>query len=129
MTSIKRGRASAARGAKAQEPNWLHKIGKAKAASGAWPEAKGVDGWSESDVEEIVERLEPALFDSAEARRRGALGALTIAPCAWAAFVRNLKRTLGDVKGRLRRGVIARRRTSWARPHCPCLRRFCTLSR
>ena len=47
---------------------------------GEWTGVGGVEGWGESDVDEIVERLEQAFADQAEAQRRGALGARTSRP-------------------------------------------------
>jgi len=43
----------------------------------------GTDGWGECDVEEIVETLEQVYSDRAEARRRGAAGAVAMAGWQW----------------------------------------------
>src|SRR5262249_9752728 len=58
---------------------------------GAWTGVDGVEGWCESDVDEIVERLEQVFVDQAEARRRGARGANTLSALTWAATAKALK--------------------------------------
>jgi glycosyltransferase involved in cell wall biosynthesis len=57
----------------------------------AWTGVDGVEGWGESDVDEIVERLEQIFADPNEARRRGALGAKTLSTLTWTANARALK--------------------------------------
>jgi glycosyltransferase involved in cell wall biosynthesis len=66
---------------------------------GAFTGVGGIEGWGESDVDEIVERLEQAFADQAEARRRGALGAKTLSVLTWFATARALKETLREMPG------------------------------
>jgi glycosyltransferase involved in cell wall biosynthesis len=53
-----------------------------------------VPGWGESDVDEVVERLEEAYRDRAAARRRGERGAATLSQLTWARTAAELKRTI-----------------------------------
>ena len=56
--------------------------------------AGGTEGWGESDVEEIVERLEAIYTDRAEAARRGANAAATLARYPWSQQIQALKKTI-----------------------------------
>ena len=58
------------------------------------PMAIGTDGWGESDLDEIVERLEEVWRDRAEARRRGLAGAAQIAQLSWGNQLRKLKEVI-----------------------------------
>lgn len=53
--------------------------------------AHGVPGWGESDVDEVVARLEQAYADREDARRRGLRGAETLAGLTWARTAQTLK--------------------------------------
>lgn len=55
----------------------------------------GTDGWGESSVEELIETLETIYADRAEARRRGAAGAATLARISWARQVPRLLDAIG----------------------------------
>jgi glycosyltransferase involved in cell wall biosynthesis len=59
---------------------------------GAFAGVGGVSGWGESDVEELVTRLEQIFDDHAEAARRGALAASTVSKLSWAATAAGVKR-------------------------------------
>ena len=54
----------------------------------------GTEGWGESDVDEIVDKLEQAYTDRAEARRRGTAGAAAMAALSWERQIGTLYRTL-----------------------------------
>lgn len=56
----------------------------------------GTEGWGESDVDEIVEALEQAYTDRAEARRRGAAGVAAMASLTWEGQIAQLHRTLAS---------------------------------
>jgi glycosyltransferase involved in cell wall biosynthesis len=56
-----------------------------------WPGIDEVPGWGESEVGEVVERLEQVFSDSSEAKRRGLRGAETLAARTWAAHARQMK--------------------------------------
>jgi glycosyltransferase involved in cell wall biosynthesis len=56
-----------------------------------WNGIGDVPGWRESDVEEVVARLEQVFADRAEARRRGLCGAEMMAGRSWAARAQRLK--------------------------------------
>ena len=51
----------------------------------------GVGGWGESDVDEVVARLEAAYADREDARRRGLRGAETLSKLTWARTADALK--------------------------------------
>jgi glycosyltransferase involved in cell wall biosynthesis len=51
----------------------------------------GVEGWGESQIDEVVERLEQVYFDRAEARRRGTRAAERLAQLTWQATAQQLK--------------------------------------
>jgi glycosyltransferase involved in cell wall biosynthesis len=51
----------------------------------------GVAGWGESQVDELVERLEQVFFDSAEAARRGRRAADRLAQLTWQGTARRMK--------------------------------------
>jgi glycosyltransferase involved in cell wall biosynthesis len=53
--------------------------------------AAGVEGWGESDVDEVVERLEQAYAERADATARGLRGAETMARLTWAETARRMK--------------------------------------
>ena len=55
---------------------------------------KGTEGWGESDVEEIVETLEQAWSDRAEAKRRAAIGAAAMLEWSWHNQIGKLHDTL-----------------------------------
>ena len=57
----------------------------------------GLDGWGESDVEEILEALEAAYADRDEARRRGLRGAETLARMTWAQTAQQVKAAILSV--------------------------------
>jgi glycosyltransferase involved in cell wall biosynthesis len=52
-------------------------------APGHAPEGVGTDGWGESDVEELLDAMETAYRDRAEARRRGLAGAEAMRRLSW----------------------------------------------
>jgi glycosyltransferase involved in cell wall biosynthesis len=54
----------------------------------------GTEGWGESDVDEIVDKLEQAFTDREDARRRAAAGAAAMAALSWENQVGQLYRTL-----------------------------------
>lgn len=54
----------------------------------------GTEGWGESDVDEIVDKLEQAFTNREDARRRGAAGAAAMAALSWENQVAQLYRTL-----------------------------------
>jgi glycosyltransferase involved in cell wall biosynthesis len=64
---------------------------------GAFSGIGGIEGWGESDVDEIVERLEQAFADQAEAQRRGAFGAKKVSSLTWAATARAIKEIVRDM--------------------------------
>jgi glycosyltransferase involved in cell wall biosynthesis len=51
----------------------------------------GVQGWGESQIDEIVERLEQVYFDRAEAKRRGTRAAERLAQLTWQATAIKMK--------------------------------------
>jgi glycosyltransferase involved in cell wall biosynthesis len=59
--------------------------------AGAFAGVDGVSGWGESDVEELVARLEQVFSDHAEAARRGRLAARTLSKLSWAATAAGVK--------------------------------------
>jgi glycosyltransferase involved in cell wall biosynthesis len=63
---------------------------------GAFTGVGGVSGWGESDVEELVTRLERIFDDQAEAARRGASAASTVSKLSWAATAAGVKRLVLD---------------------------------
>lgn len=56
-----------------------------------------MDGWGESDVDEIVARLEQVFGDREEAARRGAAGAALLATLPWKANADGVKRIVREV--------------------------------
>lgn len=58
-----------------------------------------VEGWGESSVDEIIESLERAYSDRADARRRGARGAARLAPLTWKATADAMKRHVLAARG------------------------------
>lgn len=62
---------------------------------GALPGAEagldGLSGWGESDIDEVVEALEAAYADRAEARRRGLKGAKALAKLPWSRTAAEMK--------------------------------------
>jgi glycosyltransferase involved in cell wall biosynthesis len=60
--------------------------------AGAFAGVDGVAGWGESDVEELVARLEQVFGDHTEAARRGRLAANTLSKLSWAATAAGVKR-------------------------------------
>jgi glycosyltransferase involved in cell wall biosynthesis len=60
--------------------------------AGAFAGVDGVAGWGESDVEELVARLEQVFSDQTEAVRRGRLAANTLSKLSWAATAAGVKR-------------------------------------
>lgn len=60
-------------------------------APGSWTGVGEVPGWGESQVDEVIERLEEVFSDRAEAARRGARGAETLARLTWAETARQMK--------------------------------------
>jgi glycosyltransferase involved in cell wall biosynthesis len=60
--------------------------------AGAFVGVDGVAGWGESDVEELVARLEQVFGDQTEAVRRGRLAANTLSKLSWAATAAGVKR-------------------------------------
>ncbi len=65
--------------------------------SGAFTGVGGIEGWGESDVDEIVERLEQVFANQAEAQQRGALGAKTLSTLTWAANARAIKEIVREM--------------------------------
>src|SRR5262249_7483866 len=65
---------------------------------GEWAGIKDVEGWGESDVDEIVARLEEVFNDQAEARRRGSLGAKMLSGLSWATTARALKEIVWEMR-------------------------------
>jgi glycosyltransferase involved in cell wall biosynthesis len=65
----------------------------------SWPGVDGVPGWGESQVDEVVEKLEQAFADRTEARRRATRGAQTLAARTWAAHAQGMKEVVRDVVG------------------------------
>jgi glycosyltransferase involved in cell wall biosynthesis len=63
---------------------------------GAFAGVGGVSGWGESDVDELVTRLEQVFSDHAEAARRGALAANTVSKLSWAATAAGVKTLVLD---------------------------------
>lgn len=61
-----------------------------KPVPGAFAEV-GVPGWGESNVEELVTRLEEIFSDHAEAQRRGALAAGKLSQLSWASTAAEVK--------------------------------------
>jgi len=57
---------------------------------------KGTEGWGESDIEEIVEKLEQVWRDRAEARRRAAIAAAAMAEMSWHRQIGKLHDTLAS---------------------------------
>jgi glycosyltransferase involved in cell wall biosynthesis len=57
------------------------------------------DGWGESQVEEIVERLEQVFTDRAEARRSGARAAQSMSRLTWAETARQMKAVVLELAG------------------------------
>jgi glycosyltransferase involved in cell wall biosynthesis len=51
----------------------------------------GVQGWGESQIDEIVERLEQVYFDRADAKRRGARAAERLCHLTWQATAQKMK--------------------------------------
>ena len=62
-----------------------------RVASFGFPGSDGVEGWGESQVDEIVARLEEVYGDRSDAARRARQGAETIEKRTWAAHARQLK--------------------------------------
>jgi len=58
---------------------------------GAWSGIDGVPGWGESQVGEVVERLEQIHADRAEAARRGARAAQDLSRLTWSATAKQMK--------------------------------------
>ncbi|HEY8573402.1 glycosyltransferase family 4 protein [Phenylobacterium sp.] len=57
-----------------------------------------VEGWGESDVDEVVARLEQAYEDRAEARARGLRGAQTLARLTWAGTAGRMKALIDELR-------------------------------
>jgi glycosyltransferase involved in cell wall biosynthesis len=53
---------------------------------------EGVPGWGESQIDEIVERLEQVYFDRTEANRRGARGAERLAQLTWQVTAQQMRK-------------------------------------
>lgn len=62
-----------------------------KPVPGSFAGVNGVPGWGESDVEELVARLEQVFADQAEATRRGASAARTLSKLSWAETAAGVK--------------------------------------
>ncbi|MEI6741035.1 MAG: hypothetical protein WCK74_12060 [Gemmatimonadaceae bacterium] len=62
--------------------------------TGAPATIRGTEGWGESSVEEIVERLESVYQDRAAAKQRATAAAEALAPLAWPTHTRRLLDTL-----------------------------------
>ena len=60
--------------------------------AGAFAGVDGVAGWGESDVDELVARLEQVFGDQTEATRRGRLAANTLSKLSWAATAAGVKK-------------------------------------
>ena len=58
------------------------------------PIAMGTEGWGESDLDEIVERLEEVWRDRAESRKRGLAGAARMAQLSWGNQIGELKEVI-----------------------------------
>ena len=56
----------------------------------------GVSGWGESQVDEVLERLEQVFGDRAEASRRGENAARAIAELTWAATATKMKHVIAE---------------------------------
>lgn len=59
------------------------------------PAGIGTEGWGETDVEELLEAMESAYRDRDEARRRGAIAALTMQGLSWKNQTRAILAELG----------------------------------
>ncbi len=66
---------------------------------GSWHEFPDVPGWGwgESEVDEVVEKLEQVFGDRAEAMRRGGLGAQTISRLTWSRTAAEMKKAVLEV--------------------------------
>jgi len=63
------------------------------------PTFQGVEGWGESDLEEIVNHLETVYSDSAGTHRKGARAAARLAHFSWANQIDQLLATIGKLYG------------------------------
>ena len=60
---------------------------------------RGTDGWGESDIDEILERLEQVYVDAGEAAKRGEAAASFMRDWSWRRCYAGLKGVLGEISG------------------------------
>jgi len=74
-----------------------------RAATSRWNSAGDIKCWGESQVDEVVERLEQIFAECVEAERRGRRGAVTMQRFTWAETARRMKEVvLGAVEDSVR---------------------------
>jgi glycosyltransferase involved in cell wall biosynthesis len=85
------------------EEDNCYQIADQRAVENRWNSIGDVQCWGESQVDEVVERLEQAYADRAEAARRGRRGAAMMKRLTWAETARQMKHVVLDsVKGVVR---------------------------
>jgi glycosyltransferase involved in cell wall biosynthesis len=85
------------------EEDNCYQLADQRAVENRWNSIGDVQCWGESQVDEVVERLEQAYADRAEAARRGRRGAAMMKRLTWAETARQMKNVvLESVKGVVR---------------------------